>query len=85
MLIVGSGDFRVHLFFFPSFLTAHIWVCPPSAGDDYIFHCHPLEQKVPGLKRLINWYKEILVKGKSDSVVYDYTVSPMHSSHLYII
>ena len=59
----------------PSFLTAHIWACPPSEGDDYIFHCHPAEQKVPKPKRLVDWYKKMLDKGKSDSVVYEYRVS----------
>ena len=57
------------------FLTAHIWACPPSEGDDYIFHCHPLEQKVPKPKRLVDWYKKMLDKGKSDNVVFDYKVS----------
>ena len=28
------------------FRYANIWACPPSPGDDYIFHCHPPEQKV---------------------------------------
>ena len=59
------------------FLTAHIWACPPSEGDDYIFHCHPIEQKVPKPKRLVDWYKKMLDKGKSDSVVFDYRVSPL--------
>nr|CAD2156925.1 unnamed protein product [Meloidogyne enterolobii] len=27
------------------YTMAHIWACPPSEGDDYIFHCHPTEQK----------------------------------------
>ena len=77
------------LFFYfpPSFLTAHIWACPPSEGDDYIFHCHPLEQKVPKPKRLVDWYKKMLDKGKSDSVVYDYRVSLLFfiNMHVYII
>lgn len=62
-------------YFFHRFMTAHIWACPPSEGDDYIFHCHPLEQKVPKPKRLVDWYKKMLDKGRSDNVVYDYRVS----------
>ncbi|KAK7944349.1 hypothetical protein WMY93_000077 [Mugilogobius chulae] len=29
------------------YTTGHIWACPPSEGDDYIFHCHPADQKFP--------------------------------------
>ena len=56
-------------------MTAHIWACPPSEGDDYIFHCHPVEQKIPKPKRLVEWYRKMLDRGKSDNVVYDYRVS----------
>ena len=34
------------------YTMAHIWACPPSEGDDYIFHCHPPDQKIPKPKRL---------------------------------
>lgn len=51
---------------------AHIWACPPSEGDDYIFHCHPPEQKIPKQKRLQDWYKKMLDKGKDESTVYEY-------------
>ena len=34
------------------YTMAHIRACPPSEGDDYIFHCHPAEQKIPKPKRL---------------------------------
>lgn len=51
---------------------AHIWACPPSEGDDYIFHCHPAEQKVPKPKRLQDWYKKMLDKGIIERVVIDY-------------
>jgi len=44
------------------YLWAHIWACPPSEGDDYIFHSHPPEQKVPKPKRLQEWYKKMLDK-----------------------
>ena len=27
------------------FEHAHIWVAPPQAGDEYIFHCHPEDAK----------------------------------------
>lgn len=54
---------------------AHIWACPPSEGDDYIFHCHPIEQKIPKPKRLQDWYKKMLDKGIIERIVVDYKVS----------
>lgn len=54
---------------------AHIWACPPSEGDDYIFHCHPPEQKIPKPKRLQEWYKKMLDKGIVERIVTDYKVS----------
>ena len=51
---------------------AHIWACPPSEGDDYIFHCHPPEQKIPKPKRLQEWYKKMLDKAIIEHVVIDY-------------
>lgn len=64
------------------FSTAHIWACPPSEGDDYIFHCHPEDQKIPKPKRLTEWYRRMLDRGKSDSVVYEYRVSAIKFSKL---
>ncbi|CAI5674612.1 unnamed protein product [Oreochromis niloticus] len=54
------------------FTTGHIWACPPSEGDDYIFHCHPPDQKIPKPKRLQEWYKKMLDKAVSERVVHDY-------------
>lgn len=51
---------------------AHIWACPPSEGDDYIFHCHPSDQKIPKPKRLQEWYKKMLDKGIIERIVLDY-------------
>ena len=59
---------------------AHIWACPPSEGDDYIFHCHPPEQKIPKPKRLQDWYKKMLDKAIIERVVIDYKVSGLHLS-----
>ncbi|XP_067945482.1 histone acetyltransferase p300-like [Watersipora subatra] len=50
----------------------HIWACPPSEGDNYIFHAHPTEQKVPKPKRLQDWYKKMLDKSIIEGVVQDY-------------
>ncbi|VDO98584.1 unnamed protein product [Soboliphyme baturini] len=54
------------------YTMAHIWACPPSEGDDYIFHCHPPEQKIPKPKRLQEWYKKMLDKGIVERIVVDY-------------
>ncbi|XP_077414693.1 histone acetyltransferase p300 isoform X5 [Vanacampus margaritifer] len=54
------------------FTTGHIWACPPSEGDDYIFHCHPPDQKIPKPKRLQEWYKRMLDKAVSERIVHDY-------------
>uniref|UniRef100_A0A8C8D4L9 histone acetyltransferase n=1 Tax=Oncorhynchus tshawytscha TaxID=74940 RepID=A0A8C8D4L9_ONCTS len=54
------------------FTTGHIWACPPSEGDDYIFHCHPVDQKIPKPKRLQEWYKKMLDKAVVERIVHDY-------------
>lgn len=57
------------------FTTGHIWACPPSEGDDYIFHCHPVDQKIPKPKRLQEWYKKMLDKAVAERIVHDYKVT----------
>lgn len=54
------------------YTMAHIWACPPSEGDDYIFHCHPPEQKIPKPKRLQDWYRNMLVKGVEEGTVIEF-------------
>nr|7SZQ_A Chain A, Histone acetyltransferase p300 [Homo sapiens] len=54
------------------YTTGHIWACPPSEGDDYIFHCHPPDQKIPKPKRLQEWFKKMLDKAVSERIVHDY-------------
>jgi E1A/CREB-binding protein len=54
------------------FQTAHIWACPPGEGDDYIFHCHPIEQKIPKPKRLVEWYRNMLERGREHNVISSY-------------
>ncbi|KAA3672413.1 E1A/CREB-binding protein [Paragonimus westermani] len=54
------------------FTMAHIWACPPSEGDDYIFHMHPPDQKIPKPKRLQEWYQKMLKKALLEGVVVDY-------------
>ncbi|KAM7538202.1 hypothetical protein Aperf_G00000064900 [Anoplocephala perfoliata] len=54
------------------FTMAHIWACPPAEGDDYIFHMHPPEQRIPKAKRLQDWYKKMLQKAMIEGIVADF-------------
>jgi len=51
------------------FHTAHIWSCPPTPGDDYIFYCHPKHQLVPREDMLRAWYHSMLDHAKALGVV----------------
>nr|NVI76000.1 nejire [Cucujiformia] len=64
-ILLGYMDYVKQL----GYTMAHIWACPPSEGDDYIFHCHPTEQKIPKPKRLQDWYKKMLDKGIIEMIV----------------
>ncbi|XP_057659426.1 CREB-binding protein isoform X6 [Diorhabda carinulata] len=67
-ILLGYMDYVKQL----GYTMAHIWACPPSEGDDYIFHCHPPDQKIPKPKRLQDWYKKMLDKGIIERIVMDY-------------
>lgn len=54
------------------FSTLHLWACPPSKGDDYVFYSHPKNQKVPSQKRLEKWYEEVFNKGMSAGTIQKY-------------
>ena len=46
------------------FNFAHIWVCPPEKDDDdYMFNCHPSDQKILPQNILIKWYIRMLKIG----------------------
>lgn len=51
------------------FHTAHIWSCPPSKGDEYIFYCHPPQQLIPKDEMLRNWYVEALKMAQDKGIV----------------
>lgn len=67
-ILLGYMDYVKQL----GYTMAHIWACPPSEGDDYIFHCHPTDQKIPKPKRLQEWYKKMLDKGMIERIIQDY-------------
>lgn len=67
-ILLGYMDYVKQL----GYTMAHIWACPPSEGDDYIFHCHPIDQKIPKPKRLQDWYKKMLDKGMIERTIQDY-------------
>ena len=67
-ILLGYLDYAKQL----GYCMAHIWACPPSEGDDYIFHCHPPDQKIPKPKRLQDWYKKMLDRGIIERIVLDY-------------
>lgn len=70
MCIVATGymDYMSKL----GYTWAHIWACPPGEGDDYIFHQHPVDQKIPKPKRLQEWYRNLLDKGVAEKIVRSY-------------
>ncbi|VDK30381.1 unnamed protein product, partial [Dibothriocephalus latus] len=67
-ILIGYMDYAKQL----GFATAHIWACPPGEGDDYIFHMHPAEQKIPKPRRLQEWYQKMLKKAHNERIVADY-------------
>ena len=80
-ILIGYLEYAKQL----GFVYAHIWACPPTEGDDYIFHAHPPEQRVPKPKRLQEWYKTMLDEAVNQRVVVDFKVrcsprSIVHSS-----
>lgn len=79
-ILIGYLDYVKQL----GFVYAHIWACPPSEGDDYIFYCHPAEQRVPKPKRLQEWYKTMLDIAVHQQVVDDYQdiMAHCHEIHL---
>ena len=44
------------------FEQVHIWSCPPSRGNNFIFWAHPTSQKTPNRQRLQSWYQSLLAR-----------------------
>jgi len=53
------------------FSTAHIWACPPSRGNSFVFWNHPASQRTPSVERLTEWYHGALNRAVECGVVTD--------------
>jgi hypothetical protein len=53
------------------FQTAHIWACPPSRGNSFVFWNHPASQRTPNKEHLISWYHGALSRAIDCGVVTD--------------
>jgi hypothetical protein len=51
--------------------TAHIWACPPSRGNSFVFWNHPASQRTPNQQRLVQWYHGALNHAIRTGVVTD--------------
>ena len=51
--------------------TAHIWACPPSRGNSFVFWNHPAAQRTPNMERLTAWYHSALSRAMDCGVVTD--------------
>jgi hypothetical protein len=50
---------------------AHIWSCPPSRGNSFIFWGHPASQRTPTKERLLSWYHTAISYGLNRGVITD--------------
>ncbi|KAL3913187.1 MAG: hypothetical protein SGILL_006589 [Bacillariaceae sp.] len=53
------------------FHQAHIWACPPSRGNCFVFWNHPISQRTPTSERLLAWYHGALSRAIDTGVVAD--------------
>jgi hypothetical protein len=53
------------------FETAHIWACPPSRGNSFVFWNHPASQRTPTQERLVAWYHGALSRAVDCGIVTD--------------
>jgi hypothetical protein len=53
------------------FKQCHIWSCPPQRGDNFVFWCHPGQQRTPSRERLNAWYNSILLRSSKLGILED--------------
>lgn len=51
--------------------SAHIWACPPSRGNSFVFWNHPASQRTPNMDRLVAWYHGALSRAVDCGVIVD--------------
>ena len=51
------------------FEKVHIWSCPPTRGNNFIFWGHPSNQKTPNRLRLQNWYQCLVARAMEAGIV----------------
>jgi hypothetical protein len=51
--------------------NAHIWACPPSRGNSFVFWNHPASQRTPNKDRLVAWYHGAVSRAVECGVVTD--------------
>ncbi|XP_034043531.1 CREB-binding protein-like [Thalassophryne amazonica] len=67
-ILIGYLDYVKKL----GYVQGHIWACPPCEGDDYIFHCHPPDQKISTPEMLQEWYRKTLDSAVAEKIVHEY-------------
>ncbi len=53
------------------FKYGHIWSCPPSRGNSFVFWGHPSSQRTPTKDRLLSWYHRAIHLGVGKGVITD--------------
>jgi len=53
------------------FSTIHIWSCPPSRGNSFVFWGHPQSQRTPTKERLLGWYHDVLCHAVNRGIITD--------------
>ncbi len=53
------------------FENVHIWSCPPSRGNSFVFWGHPHTQRTPTKEHLLSWYHKAISHAVDQGVVTD--------------
>jgi Transcription factor involved in chromatin remodeling, contains bromodomain len=53
------------------FVNVHIWSCPPSRGNSFVFWAHPNSQRTPTKEHLLTWYHNVLSHAVNCGIITD--------------